>query len=91
MISSHYVLLAVLATLRVSLTIAVPGYTPPSYQLQGGCSVSTPPGGRKTCTVHPLDNESDDTLSIFKAFAVCGNGGTVVFPECENPVVQELL
>ncbi|OJD40684.1 extracellular exo [Diplodia corticola] len=54
--------------------------------------------GRPQCTVHATGNQTDDVPAILSAFASCGNGGDIVFPEGEdyyiatrlNPVVSDV-
>ena len=63
----------------------------------GNCTVSYP-GEKKTCTVYANGNEQDDVPNIMKAFTLCNNSGTVVFPQSQtywiatklNPVLNDV-
>lgn len=51
----------------------------------------TLPGGRLQCTVHANGNQTDDVPNILKAFATCGQGGDIVFPENEDYYIATRL
>ena len=63
----------------------------------GGVGV-TEVNGRPECTVTANGNQTDDVPNILDAFAKCGHGGNVIFPEDQsywiatklNPVVNDV-
>lgn len=68
--------------LAVSLTDAI---------VSAGIEQAILPNGRQQCTVHANGNQTDDVPNILKAFATCGEGGDIVFPENEDYYIATRL